>query len=265
MKPLLACTTEELALLVTFCGYPAVGKGIAESSMDGLTPEKWESVMQATIHQLMLKQIWDYEREANNEAPISMEMEAFIKSYVESQWMIRCSHVPDQHILMIHKINDDTWLSHLIDRDIIHEFAYITSEELPSHIREYYSFSNISYTDGMSFKLTEQDFDFLSDKSNLSRLDAHTYLSLEEKEALNEFTNALDAKTWSLNNISMFNLPTLEADPMLTNILFFLPSSKGIWVVEYTDDAERPVQIQLQSYEDWENMLDGVGQIASAL
>ena len=243
MKPLLACTTEELALLVTFCGYPEVGKGIAESSMNGMTPEKWESVMQATIHQLMLKQIWDYEREADNEAPISREMESLISSYVESQWMIRCSHVPEQHILMIHKIDEDRWLSHLIDRDIIHEFAYITSEEFPSHIKEYYSFTNIHFVKGMSFQLTEQDFDLLSDRSNLSVLEARTYLSQEENEAFNEFTNALSLKQWSLNNISMFNLPTLEADPMLTNIVFFLPSPKGIWIVEYSNDADRPVHI----------------------
>lgn len=70
---------------------------------------------------------------------------------------------------------------------------------------------------------------------------------------------------WSLNNISMFNLPALEADPMLTNIMFFLPSSKGIWVVEYSDDAERPVHIYLRSNEEWEDMLDGVGQIGSYL
>lgn len=265
MKPLLACTTEELALLVTFCGYPAVGKGIAESSMDGLTPEKWESVMQATIHQLMLKQIWDYEREAKNDIPLSVEMETFIKSYVESQWMIRCSYVPEQHILMIHKIDEETWLSHLIDRDIIHEFAYITTDELPSHIKEYYSFKDIHFAGGMSFRLTEQDFDLLSDKSNLSKLEADTYLSPEEHVAFNEFTNALGSKQWSLNNISLFNLPTLESDPMLTNIMFFLPSSKGIWIVEYTNESERPVHIHLGSNEEWKDMLDGVGQIASDL
>ncbi|WP_139378318.1 hypothetical protein [Mesobacillus jeotgali] len=265
MKPLLACTTEELALLVTFCGYPEVGKGIAESSMGGLTPEKWESVMQATIHQLMLKQIWDYEREVNNEVPISKEMETFIKSYVGSRWMIRCSSVPEQHILMIHKIDEEIWLSHLIDRDIIHEFAYITSEELASHIKEYYSFQDIDFADDMSFQLTENDFDLLSNRSNISGLEAYTYLSSEESKAFNEFTNSLDLKQWSLNNISMFNLPDLDADPMLTNIVFFLPSLKGIWIVEYTNESERPIHINLRSNEVWEDMLDGLGQIASDL
>ncbi|MFT9596421.1 MAG: hypothetical protein ACH0QE_01175, partial [Mesobacillus sp.] len=145
MKPILTCTTEELALLVTFSNYSEVGKGIAESSLGNQSPEVWDGVMQATIHQLILKQLWDYDREANGEAPISIEMETFIKSYVESKWMIRCSHQPEQHILMIHKIDVDTWLSHLIDRDIIHEFAYVTSEELPGHIREYYSFEDIQF------------------------------------------------------------------------------------------------------------------------
>jgi hypothetical protein len=261
MKPLLACTTEELALLVTFSGYPGAGKGIAESSMRDLSPDKWESVMQATIHQLMLKQLWDYEREANGEAPVSVEMEAFIKSYVESQWMVRCSNVPEQHILMIHKIDEETWLSHLIDRDIIHEFAYITSDELPAHIIDYYSFTDIKFEKGLSFHMTDQDFDMLSDKKNLEKLETNTYFTPDERVAFNQFKLALESKQWSLNNISMFNLPSLEEDPLLMNIMFFLPSSKGIWVVEYTDHAETPVHVQLHSYDTWMEMLQGIGQI----
>ncbi|RSD27003.1 hypothetical protein [Mesobacillus subterraneus] len=258
MKPLLACTTEELALLVTFSGYPGVGKGIAESSLGILSPDKWDSVMQATIHQLMLKQIWDYDREAIGEAPISVEMETFIKSYVESEWMVRCSNVPEQHILMVHRINDETWLSHLIDRDIIHEFAYVTSDELPSHIEEYYSFTDVQFKSGLSFKLTEGDFDQLSNRKNIEKLAVDTYLAPEEKAAFNHFLEALDVRDWSLNNISVFNLPNLEADPSLTNIMFFLPSMHGIWIIDYTEAEDRPVHVELHPYEGWVDMLKTV-------
>ena len=256
MKPILTCTTEELELLVTFSGYPEVGKGIAESSLGNQSPEVWDSVMQATIHQLMLKQLWDYEREAKNEAPISIEMETFIKSYVESKWMIRCSHQPEQHILMLHKVDGDTWLSHLIDRDIIHEFAYVTSDELPGHINEYYSFKDMQFKNGLAFNLIEEDFDQLSNRSNKEKLAADTYFLPEEKAAFRQFSDALDVRCWSLNNISVFNLPDLEADPLLTNILFFLPSINGIWIVEYTDTEDRPVHVQLHPYERWVEMLE---------
>ncbi len=258
MKPLLACTTEELALLVTFSGYPGVGKGIAESSLGILSPDKWESVMQATIHQLMLKQIWDYEREANGEPPISPKMETFIKSYVESEWMVRCSHQPEHHILMIHKVDSDTWLSHLIDRDIIHEFAYVSSEELPGHIEEYYSFRDIQFKSGLSFKLTDNDFDQLSNRKNINKLTVDTYLAPEEKAAFNQFSEALDGRDWSLNNISVFNLPDLEADPSLTNIMFFLPSMHGIWIIDYTEFENRPVHVELHPYERWVEMLETI-------
>jgi hypothetical protein len=258
MKPVLTCTTEELALLVTFSGYPEVGKGIAESSLGNQSSEVWDSVMQATIHQLILKQLWDYEREANGEAPISQEMETFIKSYVESKWMIRCSHQPEQHILMIHKVDGDKWLSHLIDRDIIHEFAYVTSDELPGHIKEYYSFNDIQSKTGLAFNLTEEDFDQLSNRKNVEKLAVDTYFLPEEAAALNQFLIELDALNWSLNNISVFNLPDLEADPLLTNIIFFLPSNNGIWIVDFTEAEDRPVHVQLHPYERWEDMLETV-------
>ena len=258
MKPILTCTTEELALLVTFSGYPEVGKGIAESSLGNQSPEVWDSVMQATIHQLILKQLWDYEREAINETPISIEMETFIRSYVESKWMIRCSHHPEQHILMIHKVDGDTWLSHLIDRDIIHEFAYVTSDELAGHIREYYSYKDIQFTEDQSFNLTEEDFDQLSNRKNVEKLAVDTYFLPEEKAAFSQFLKALDTQNWSLNNISVFNLPDLEADPLLTNIMFFLPSINGIWIVEYTDAEDRPVHVHLHPYEGWVEMLETV-------
>lgn len=258
MKPILTCTTEELALLVTFSGYPEVGKGIAESSLGNQSSEVWDSVMQATIHQLILKQLWDYEREANGEAPISLEMETFIKSYVESEWMIRCSHQPEQHILMIHKVDGDTWLSHLIDRDIIHEFAYVSSEELSCHIEEYYSFRDILFKSGQSFKLTDNDFDQLSNRKNIKKLTVDTYLAPEEKTAFNQFLEALDGRDWSLNNISIFNLPDLEADPSLTNIMFFLPSMHGIWIIDYTESENQPVHVELHPYEGWVEMLETI-------
>ncbi|WP_210367778.1 hypothetical protein [Bacillus sp. REN3] len=258
MKPVLTCTTEELALLVTFSGYPEVGKGIAESSLGTRSPEVWDSVMQATIHQLILKQLWDYEREAINEAPISVEMENFIKSYVESKWMIRCSHQPEQHIMMIHKVDGDTWLSHLIDRDIMHEFAYITSDELAGHIADYYSFKDIQFKEDLAFHLTEGDFDQLSNPENVEKLAVDTYFLPEEKAAFSQFLKALNAHNWSLNNISIFNLPDLEADPLLANILFFLPSNNGIWIAEYTEAEDTPVHLQLHPRERWEEMLETI-------
>lgn len=258
MKPILTCTTEELALLVTFSNYPEVGKGIAQSSLGNKSPEVWDSVMQATIHQLILKQLWDYEREANGEAPISIEMETFIKSYVESKWMVRCSNVPEQHILMIHKVDGDTWLSHLIDRDIIHEFAYVTSDELPGHIKEYYSFKDNQFNGDMAFTLAEEDFDQLSNRKNIEKLAGNTYFLPEEEAAFNHFLEELDAQNWSLNNISVFNLPDLEADPLLTNIMFFLPTINGIWIVEYTEAEDRPVHVQLHPHERWVDMLERI-------
>src|SRR3954451_421168 len=112
-------------LLVGETGYPGVAKGIGEASVGEKGQKEWEAIMEVTTHQLILKQLWDDERELKGEIPLRDEIQQFIQNYVESKWMIRCSNKEQSNILMIHHIENDTWMSHIIDRDIIHEFAYI--------------------------------------------------------------------------------------------------------------------------------------------
>ncbi|WP_226679031.1 hypothetical protein [Mesobacillus jeotgali] len=51
---------------------------------------------------------------------------------------------------------------------------------------------------------------------------------------------------------------------MLTNIMFFLPSINGIWIVEYTDAEDRPVHVQLHPYERWVEMLETIPFVTGA-
>ncbi|WP_053360642.1 hypothetical protein [Bacillus sp. FJAT-27251] len=262
MKPVLSCTTEELALLVTLCGQPGMAKGIAENSMGKRSTREWEAIMDATAHQLMLKGIWDDERDAREETPLSDEMIQFVQSFIHSKYMIRCSNLPQQHLLMIHHIEGSTWLSNLVVKNVIHEFAFIGQDEIPGMIKDYYQFAHHGTGEEASFSLSDQAFDLLSDAKNVKKVWKKSSFTPDEKESFEQFLAALEKQQWTLYNISFFHNPDVDANPLLENILFFLPSHNGIWTVEYTNHPDTPVQIKLETLEEWHKLLDGVGFIA---
>ena len=138
MEHLLTCTTEELALMVSAAGYHGIAKGIAESAIGNKTEKEWLAVLEATTNQLIMKNMWNPENELRGESPLTKETTDFIEKYVGSQRMLRCSNAPQKSVLILHHYDQDDWLLHLIDRDIIHEFAVITSSELKETIQEYY-------------------------------------------------------------------------------------------------------------------------------
>lgn len=265
MDYIMTCTSAELALLVTLSGYPGVAKGIAEASVGEKSQKEWEAIMEVTTHQLILKQLWDDERELKGEIPLRDEIQQFIQSYVESKWMIRCSNKGQSNILMIHHVEKDTWMTHIIDRDIIHEFAYIKGADIPNVIRNYYSFSEEGIEGSQLFQLSDQAFDLLSEHHNVKKVRKISSFSPEEEQSFRLFVDDLEAQTWSLYNISMFYHPSIERDPILENIVFFLPSAKGIWVVEYTDHPTAPVKVALNMFEQWCDLLNGVGLEASSV
>jgi hypothetical protein len=265
MDYIMTCTSAELALLVTLSGYPGVAKGIAEASVGEKRPKEWEAIMEVTTHQLILKQLWDDERELKGEIPLKDEIQQFIQSYVESKWMIRCSNKGQSNILMLHHIENDTWMTHIIDRDIIHEFAYIKGADIPSIIRNYYSFSEEGIERAQMFHLSDQAFDLLSEHHNVRKVRKISSFTPEEEQSFRTFLNDLESQDWSLYNISVFHNPNIERDPILENIVFFLPAAKGIWVVEYTHHPTAPVKVELNRFEQWCDLLNSVGLEASSV
>jgi hypothetical protein len=265
MDYIMTCTSAELALLVTLSGYPGVAKGIAEASVGEKSQIEWEAIMEVTTHQLILKQLWDDERELKGEIPLRDEIQQFIQNYVESKRMIRCSNKGQSNILMIHHIETDTWMTHIIDRDMIHEFAYIKDADIPNVIRNYYSFSEEGMERVQVFHLSDQAFDLLSEHHNAGKVRKISSFSPEEEQSFRLFLDDLEAQDWSLYNISMFHNPSIERDSILENIVFFLPSARGIWVVEYTDHPTSPVKVALNTFEQWCDLLKGVGYEASGV
>ncbi|WP_010676852.1 hypothetical protein [Bacillus timonensis] len=267
MNHALTCTTEELALLVSVCGYPAVAKGIAEASYGEKTPEEWTAIMESTIHQLVIKSLWDPDKTGEDEHPLSEEMQIFIKQYVESKWMIRCSNISGRSVLMIHHFEEDIWLAHVIAEDIMHEFALLSNDEIPAVIKDFYSFDNAGgeLPETHGFFLTDEAFDWLSDETKTTKVRNQANFTPSEELSFNHFTQDLEEHDWSLYNISHFEIPNIEGDFLLDNIVFFLPSKRGMWIVEYLEDTQKPVSIKLTTYEEWHEILDAVGTVAASV
>jgi len=166
---------------------------------------------------------------------------------------------------MLHHIEEETWMSHVIDRDIIHEFAYIGRDEIPNQIQDYYSFSPVPLEESLTFQLTDEAFDLLSHQQNMGKVRKMSRFSPGEEQSFQRFVEDLEADHWSLYNISLFHIPGIEATPILEDIVFFLPSSTGVWVAKYTDNKAKPVTIQLRNGEQWSDLLKDIGKAAAAV
>jgi hypothetical protein len=238
MNHILTCTSEELALMVSLSGYDSVAKGIAEAAIGKKNEQEWIAIMEATSKQLIMKRILDEERDAKGENPLTEEMLHFITNYVQSKRMIRCSNTPAKSVMMIHHYENDDWLLHLIEKDIIHEFSIISSDEMDHYMKEYYGIQKLHTTENRSFILSEKNFDRLSNPDKLKKVRKSSKFTTEEEISFDLFAEDLRRFEWTLFNISNFGIVSLEDEMYLENILFFLPSSQGIWLSEYRDDSE---------------------------
>lgn len=258
MKHLITCTSEELALLVGLCDYPGVAKGILESSLGKKSKKEWDAILEATVNQLILKQYWNEEKSSKDENPLSEEMQKFIVSYVNSEQMIRCSNLDNKNTLMLHHFENETWLFHMIDRYIIHEFAYVDEQEIAQLMKDYYHFSTDEEHIPLKFRLSDKCFDWLSNKDMTEKVRKKSSFSPEEEHSFNQLIADLEANQWSLNNISHFYIPSLNDGPFLQNIVFFIPSARGVWVAQYDEHNEKPVHISLRTLEQWNELLKGL-------
>ncbi len=248
--------------MVSASGYPSVAKGIAEASVGRRSEKEWSAIMQATSHQLIMKRIWDEERESRGENPLNEELHNLVEKYVQSGRMIRCSNAPERTSLMLHHYEGDDWLFHLIDRDIIHEFALISSNEIRDVIREYYGITYDAYQENLSFNLTYQDFEQLSNPNNVDKIKGGALFTLEEETSFEMFLEDLNKLNWRLFNITNFSMEGPQDDASPENIIFFLPSTRGVWVSEHHEDSERPVNFYLAGKSEWDEWLESIERLA---
>lgn len=264
MEHLLTCTTEELALMVSVAGYHGIAKGIAEPVIGNKSEKEWVAVLEATTTQLMMKNMWNQENELRGGSPLTKETTDFIEKYIHSKRMLRCSNAPQKSVLLLHHYQEDDWLLHVIDRDIIHEFALISSSELKETVKEYYGVAFTEYAGEHTFSLTDKAFDALSNPKKIDKVLKKAHFTQQEQESFSLFTEDLQTFEWTLFNISNLKIENLDTEEVfLENIIFFLPSKHGVWIAEYTENPDTPIHIYLANLQEWDAILTGIGEWAT--
>ncbi|NPC91492.1 hypothetical protein HOO54_04330 [Bacillus sp. WMMC1349] len=261
MEHILTCTSEELGMIASICGFHGAAKEIMEASLGKRSDEQWDAIAASTINQLILKGYWDEEKSAKNENPFTEDMQQFITSYLNSRQLIHC-YLKDKNILMLHHIEKELWLLHIIDRDIIHEFAYVEQQEISNLIIDYYHFSPKKDFFPLELRLSDQCFDWLRIKEKVQTIRKESFFSTTEEHCFNQLIEDLEENEWSINSISIFHIPDLDVGSKLTNITFFIPSAHGVWVVKYDEHHEKPVHISLYNLEQWYDLTKSIESFA---
>ncbi|MDA1477886.1 hypothetical protein [Bacillus changyiensis] len=260
MEHIITCTSEELGIISSICGFPGVAKEIMEASLGKRPDEEWDAIAASTINQLILKGYWDEEKRAKDENPFTEDMQQFITSYLNTRQLIHCANLKDQNILMLHQIEKESWLLHIIDRDIIHEFAYIEQQEISHLINDYFHFTPEKDFFPLELRLSDQCFDWLRNKEKIQIIRKESFFSTTEEHCFNQLIEDLEENEWSINSISIFNIS--NGDSKLTNITFFIPSAHGVWVVKYDKHLEKPVHISLYNLEQWYDLTKSIESFA---
>ncbi|TSB45223.1 hypothetical protein [Alkalicoccobacillus porphyridii] len=251
MQPNLTCTTEELILLLTLCGYQETAKGLGESVFGEKSTDAWDTLLDGASHQLMLKGVWDYDKAENDEVPLTNELQDFIKNYASSPHLVRLINQAQDTSLLFHSVSEDYWIEHIVVNGIIHEFGYVSLKEIKEDIRDFYLIESPTPLKGSAFVLTPNQFELLSDSSNVDIL-ANNLEDAPFKDSFINFKEDLNNYKWQLDNISRFYLEDSGEESKMTNILFLLPSKNGIWCIKYIEnDNEVFVAFELKDTNSW--------------
>ncbi|MDQ0208301.1 hypothetical protein [Alkalicoccobacillus murimartini] len=251
MKPLLTCTTEELILLLTLCGFSETARGLGESMLGEKSEESWNTLIDGASHQLILKGVWDLEKSANDEIPLSEDLQEFIRDYATSSYLLRFVDIQAGRSFLLHSLTEEYWIEHVVSHDIIHEFGQVTVSDANKDLKSFYAFKDPSTIEELSFTLSTEQFDLLSESSNSENIQSEIDKP-DEKRAFDQFIHVLKEHNWELQNVSRFYLGENQNELQMTDILFFMNSNDGIWCVEYIEENEDIlVHFTLKSSSDW--------------
>ncbi|WDF05197.1 hypothetical protein [Shouchella hunanensis] len=258
MRPLLQCTREELLLLVSAAGFPDVARGMGEEMIGAQSDETWEAVLLATRSQLILKQLWDMQKEMNGQSPLTEELQQFIQRYIEAKYALRATNAKQDKRLIVHFSPEDEWLCHIQINEILHEFLLVPQAQVASMFNLFYEFKLPTAKQTTSFRLNDRSFDRLSRREELSALKESLSLTNEEWLLFDQLVMDLEKADWHFDNISLLQLHAKEADDgvVIEEIQFHLPSAEGVWIVRYEPWEENVVFLQLVGEEEWAASLE---------
>ncbi|PLR79047.1 hypothetical protein CU633_02355 [Bacillus sp. V3-13] len=265
MDHIITMTTEELTILLSSADFSDEARELIHNSIKPKGASELEAIFKTTVNQLRMKGIWDELQHQLGLNPINEDTMSFLEIYANSKYMVRATNGKKKAALIFHYVEDDTWLYHFVDDEIIHEFAFMKESEIPGSLADFYSFS---FPEGnkerLSFNLTDKSFDLLSNPQKQKKVEKSFKGNQNEKESFEFFLDDLTAHNHQMENISVFSIGE-SRQLSLENLVFFFQAGKGVWLTEYEKEKEQPVNIQLADKEKWQEILEGVQTFSSQL
>ncbi|MFC0272702.1 hypothetical protein ACFFIX_14800 [Metabacillus herbersteinensis] len=258
MDHIITMTKEELTILLITADLHEEARELLYDPIKTKNTGEIEAIFQTTVNQLRMKGIWDEPNHQMGLNPINEETMKFLEIYANSNVIIRAINSKKNANLIFHYVEEDTWLYHFVDDEVIHEFAFMTESEIPSTLRDFYSFSLLNENQNqLSFNLSDKSFDLLSNPKKQKLVEKKFKGNPQEKEAFEHFLVDLSAHKHQMENISLFSID--EASQLyMENIVFFFQAEKGVWLSEYEHEKELPLKIQHADDQKWEEILEGV-------
>ncbi len=255
MDPFMKFTTEELIVLLHTAGHKEEARTLAAGADIVLDTEILSHVFLSTIIQLTAKGIWDKNAFEEDHNPLSREMISFLEMYTKSDYFIRAIDESRKQVMFLHHIAYGVWLLQLVEDKVIHDFSFLEPDEIPHALSGFYAgFTPAASTLFPPFRLDDASFEQLRDPKQHGTVIGAFGGTLDEKEAFLAFVSDLERNSCRMENISVFS-NTDKAPMTLEDIVFLLPSDKGIWTVRYDQDQSLPVTIRLADGRDWKELL----------
>ncbi|MQR97180.1 hypothetical protein [Fictibacillus phosphorivorans] len=257
MDHVITLTTEELVMLLSTANYQDEARVLFNSYSEPKSANELEAIFKTTVNQLRLKGLWDEEKHKLDLNPITDDMMDFIEIYVKCNYLLRATNEPKKAALIFHHVENDTWLYHYVDDQIIHEFAFMKYNEIPNTLREFYLFNFTDNESEYTFNLTDEQFDILSNPKKFKKVEKSFRGNALEKLSFEKFSIDLRENNNGMENISVFSLDE-ERELYLENLVFFFQSINGVWLSEYEHGKEIPVNIYLANSNKWEEVLEAI-------
>lgn len=229
-----SCTSTTLAQRMALYGYPEAARTLVPSFMteSGLSTESSE------------------------ESPMEQSIRQLIHDYMNATQWIRCSHLAQRQTLLLRHIQNEEWLLQRIGPGEQHEFIYIKQQEMPWRIAQFYRLPTNPLAQSRECRLTVAMFDRLCVPEQIDQFPRFDHLPHDEEDFQHLIDDLQCRQQSTLDHISQFTICNNKKHHTLQNIVFFLPSTGGVWIAQRDDQTERPIVIRLYSHEDWLSLLE---------
>ncbi|CEG25444.1 hypothetical protein [Bacillus sp. B-jedd] len=209
------------------------GSALKQVYFGDLDDEKMDLLLQITCRSLLAKKLVNYK---NHKFTLSDHLASVIATLNYSEQTIKASRHADngngEEQISFH-FGEKGIIQHVLMFDeMVHEFSFVTIQQVYKKIGEYYRVGKISKENEDAFKLTQMEFEQLL----LALTDNRSKFERPPLEGAKKRFNEVLEETNGLLNTLLFLEFNENKEPYATNVIMFTNSKSNNWMIEKRDD-----------------------------